>query len=271
MGFCSASPEVIMETLKTARLSRIRQPHGGLILHNFVKSFADLLYPKICQACKKDLPAASVGGVVCLDCWSQIKMNRPPLCHACGRQMSRKDTAKNVCSHCARKNYFFDRAFSACVYDGTIKTLIHEFKYKDKEFLGRPLSTLLADFIGGFNLPVEYIDCLVPMPLHRAKLREREYNQAQILADHLAQAIKKPVLENNLFRFRATAAQASLEPHQRFPNVKGSFAVTEKNSISGRNIMLIDDVLTTGATASEAARALKEAGAGIVFVLTLAS
>jgi len=165
----------------------------------------------------------------------------------------------------------FDRAFSVCVYDGVVKNLIHEFKYKDKQYLGKPLSKLLISFIKEYELPVSYIDYLIPMPLHRTKLREREFNQAQILCREIGAAIDKPLLENNLFRYRATETQASLEPHQRFLNVRGSFAVTEKQSVRGRNILLIDDVLTTGATASEAAQALKDAGANIVFVLTLAS
>ena len=165
----------------------------------------------------------------------------------------------------------FDRAFCVCVYDGVIKTLIHEFKYNDKQYLGQTLSRLLIDFIKRYELPISYIDYLIPMPLHRAKLREREFNQAQILCREVATAIGKPLLENNLLRCRATNTQASLEVHQRFHNVRGSFAVTENHLVNGKNILLIDDVLTTGATASEAAQTLKDAGANIVLVLTLAS
>jgi competence protein ComFC len=260
-----------MEGLKLGRSDRTHRAAGGLILQNFVKSFVDLLYPKTCQACDKPIPVAAVDGVVCLSCWAQIRMNRPPFCHACGRQLTRKDVSKNICSRCVHTPVSFDRAFSACVYDGTIKTLIHSFKYKDKQFLGTPLSKLLIEFIRSFDLPISVVDCLIPVPLHSAKLREREYNQSQILCEQVGAAFKKPVLADNLFRYRATDTQASLEPHQRFLNVRGSFAVTEKSAVKGKNVLLIDDVLTTGATASEAARALKDAGANIVFVLTLAS
>jgi len=176
-----------------------------------------------------------------------------------------------MCLRCARVPKAFDRAFSACVYDGVIKTLIHEFKYKDKQYLGKPLSKLLIDFIKRYDLPVGYIDYLVPVPLHRAKLREREFNQAEILCREVGSTIGKPTLENNLFRCRATDTQAAREPRQRLLNVRGSFAVKEKRSVTGRNLLLIDDVLTTGATASEAAQALKDAGANIIFVLALAS
>jgi competence protein ComFC len=240
-------------------------------LQNFFKSFVDLVYPPSCPGCRKPLPRVAVDEMICLPCWSRITMNRPPFCHACGRQLTNRDTGKNMCLRCMRIPKAFDRAFSVCIYDGVIKTLIHEFKYKDKQYLGKPLSKLLIDYIKRYELPVNYMDYLVPMPLHRAKLREREFNQAQILCRELGTALDKPLLENNLFRFRATDTQASLEPHQRFLNVRGSFAVTEKRSVTDKNILLVDDVLTTGATASEAAKALKDAGANIVFVLTLAS
>jgi competence protein ComFC len=261
-----------MQGILARRSDRTRLTSGGPVLQNFVRSFVDLLYPPACPACGKPLPRVAMDAMVCLSCWSQISRNQPPFCHACGRQMHKsRDTSKSVCSRCMRAPLAFDRAFSVCVYDGVIKTLIHEFKYKDKQYLGKPLAKLLIDFIREYDLPISYIDYLVPMPLHSAKLREREFNQAQILCREVGLAIEKPLIENNLFRYRATDTQAALEPHQRFLNVKGSFAVTEKQSIKDRNLLLIDDVLTTGATASEAARALKDAGANIVFVLTLAS
>jgi competence protein ComFC len=260
-----------MEGLSVRKEPQTRITTPTLILRNFVKSFVDLVYPPGCPGCHKPLPRVAVDEMICLPCWSRIAVNQPPFCHACGRHLTDKDTSKNVCLRCMRTPTAFDRAFSVCVYDGVIKTLIHEFKYKDKQYLGQPLSKLLIDFIKKYQLPVNYIDYLIPMPLHRAKLREREFNQAQILCREVGAAIDKPLLENNLFRYRATGSQATLEPHQRFLNVRGSFAVTEKRPVNGKNILLVDDVLTTGATASEAARALKDAGANIVFVLTLAS
>jgi len=209
--------------------------------------------------------------MVCLPCWEKIILNQPPFCHGCGRQMNKMDLGKTMCSHCIKTPHAYDRAYSVCAYDGTVKVLIHEFKYKDKQYLGRPLARLLIDFIKKYDVPVTYMDYLVPVPLHSAKLREREFNQAMVLCREVACAFNKPVLEGNLFRYRATDTQATLEPNQRFLNVKGCFGVTEKGTVRGRNFMLIDDVLTTGATASEASAALKDAGANIVFVLALAS
>ena len=260
-----------MNGLTAGRPVSSRLKSASPILQNFVQSFVDLIYPAYCQVCRNPLPRIAMDSMVCLSCWEKISLNRPPFCHGCGRQMGRRDRNKNMCQRCVQQPRVFDRAYSACVYDGTIKILIHEFKYNDKQYLGKPLARLLTDFIKGYDLPLWLIDYLVPVPLHSAKLREREFNQALILCKEVAAAVGKPVLDNNLFRYRATATQATLEPHQRFLNVHGCFAVTEKESVAGRNLLLIDDVLTTGATASQAAAALKDAGANIVFVLTLAS
>jgi len=165
----------------------------------------------------------------------------------------------------------FDRAFSPCIYEGVVKELIHQFKYKGKVYLGKPLSRFLIDFIGEYDLPIAYMDSIIPMPLYKLRLREREYNQSQILSQHVADAFGIKLLNSALLRCRNTKQQAEMEAAGRFINVKDSFMVPEKEKINGKNILLIDDVLTTGATSSEAALALKNSGANIVFVLTLAN
>jgi len=165
----------------------------------------------------------------------------------------------------------FNRAFSPCVYEGAIKNLIHEFKYKGKDHLGRPLSKLMTDFIKEYNLATDCLDFIVPIPLHKTRLREREFNQAEILAKHIAEEFKKDLLSDCLIRHRHTKTQTDLENNQRLLNVKGSFSVNRGRDLKGKNVLLVDDVLTTGATSSEAANVLRSAGADIVFVLTLAN
>ena len=129
----------------------------------------------------------------------------------------------------------------------------------------------MIEFIKEFNLPMDFLDLILPIPLHKARLREREFNQAEILSNCIASEFKKEVSNDTLRRHRATKTQTELEDNLRFLNVKGSFSVVNSEYIKGKNILLIDDVLTTGATASEAAYTLKNAGANIVFVLTLAN
>ena len=231
----------------------------------------DIIYPRICLVCKTKLDGTHIDNLVCKKCWSAINKNPPPFCHSCGRHLEKKSFAKNICPKCLRINLHFDRAFSPCTYEGVIKELIHSFKYKGKDYLGGPLSRLMIQFIKEYGLPIKYMDSIVALPLHSQKIREREFNQAEILSTHIAKEFNKGLLKNNLVRHKFTKTQTELETDERFLNVKGSFSLKDPNDIKGKNLLLVDDVLTTGATASEAAGILKGAGANIVFVLTLAN
>jgi ComF family protein len=238
----------------------------------FLNTLIDLIYPKICVVCKKPLKnTGSQGKVICLECWSKIKMNVPPFCHCCGRHLEKKAFSKNICPQCLKAYYHFDRAFSPCIYEGVIKELIHEFKYKGKDHIGSLLSKLMIDFIKEYNFPINHIDAIIPIPLHKVRLREREFNQSEILGKNIASFFNKNLLPKALLRKRETKAQIDIEKDKRFANVRGCFLAADPQEIKDKNILLIDDVLTTASTSSEAAETLKEAGAKIVFVLTLAN
>ncbi|MDD5166483.1 MAG: ComF family protein [Candidatus Omnitrophica bacterium] len=242
------------------------------MLKGLIGGLKDILYPKSCLVCKKNIKSLpSVDEIVCTPCWGKIKINPPPFCHCCGRHLKITSSVKNMCPSCLKKKFNFNRAFSPCVYDGAIKELIHEFKYKNKDYLGRVLSKPMIDFIKEYNVPMEYLDLIVPVPLHETKLREREFNQAQVLSSHIAKEFNKEVSSNILKRIRNTKTQTELQTEERLLNVRGSFSLAQDRDIKGKNILLVDDVLTTGATCSEAAGVLKDAGAAIVFVLTLAN
>jgi len=129
----------------------------------------------------------------------------------------------------------------------------------------------MVKFIEEYDLPINHLDCIIPMPLHNTKMRQREFNQAEILGREISSAFKKEIDCKTLIRSRLTRSQTELNSDQRLSNAKDSFKVTSKETINNKNVLLIDDVLTSGSTASEAALALKNSGAKIVFVLTLAS
>ena len=242
------------------------------MLYNFIKGIIDIIYPKVCIICKEKLtPGSAIDSVICMGCWKKIKRNLPPFCYSCGRHLEKPNLTKNICPSCIRRKLYFDRAFSPCVYDGIIKELIHEFKYRGKDYLGITLARLLIEFIKEYDVPVDYLDFIIPIPLHKTRLREREFNQAQILSNYIAGEFNKTVLNDTLRRHRLTKTQTELEENERILNVKGSFSVSQREDIKDKNVLLVDDVLTTGATSSEAAYALKNAGANIVFVLTLAN
>jgi ComF family protein len=236
-----------------------------------INGLVDIIYPKKCLACKRKLAKAAANDFICSRCWGEIKKNVPPFCRLCGRHLEIKINTGNICSTCIEKPLSFDRAFSPCVYEGVIKELIHGFKYKNKDYLGETLSSLMIEFIKGYNLDMNDLDLIIPMPLHTARLREREFNQAEILSNHIGKEFNKHVANNILIRRTLKKPQVELKNEERFSNIAGSFALNQKNPVKGKNILLIDDVLTTGATASEAAATLKSGQANIVFVMTLAN
>ena len=241
------------------------------MIRQLINGFADIIYPKTCLACKNKLKSKAADIFVCTGCLNSIKRNLPPFCSSCGRHLEKRNFSKNICPACQKTGLHFDRAYSPCVYTGVIKELIHEFKYKNKDYLGAALSRPMVEFAKEYDIPMDFLDFIIPMPLHKTKLREREFNQAEILSGYIAGEFKKPLLSDILVRHRNTKTQTDLETGERFANVKGSFTVTKDSGIKGKNLLLVDDVLTTGATSSEAALSLKNAGANVVFVLTLAN
>jgi len=126
-------------------------------------------------------------------------------------------------------------------------------------------------FIQEYRLPIEHLDFIVPVPLHKSRQREREFNQAQLLGQQVANEFNKNILSHILIRSKATKTQTELTQEERRRNVEGSFLVTKPDLIKDANLLLIDDVLTTGATSSEAAKSLKNAGARRVLLMTLAN
>ena len=209
--------------------------------------------------------------MLCSNCWLEIKKNKPPFCAICGRQIRGIQISKTVCPDCQRQNFFFDHALSPCVYEGVIRELIHKFKYQNKDHLSSFLAKLLIEFLYQYRISLNLFDLIIPIPLHRVRLREREFNQAELLARHVAEEFSLALSSANLWRKHHRQAQMELKDEERWENIKGCFALRNPAQVKGKNIFLVDDVLTTGATCSEAASVLKAAGAVSVFVLTLAN
>jgi ComF family protein len=169
------------------------------------------------------------------------------------------------CALCESGEPNFDRIFTFGAYEGTLRKLIHIYKYGRVETLAKPFSEFLAQ-----ALPTtERFDLVLPMPMHWRKRWERGFNQAELLARPIARRYGC-ALGSNLKKKRATAPQASLSAAERRKNLKGSFAVSRAEQLHGKHVLLVDDVLTTGATLQAAASALKNSGASRVTALTLA-
>lgn len=241
------------------------------MLTGLFRGLKDLIYPNLCLACEKKVETAQSRDSICVACWEKIEKNIPPFCATCGRHLDTEAILKNTCPHCLNEKFHFDRAFSPCTYTGITKKLIHEFKYNGKDYLKKPLASMLNTFIREYNLPIEHLDFIVPVPLHQSRQREREFNQAQLLGQQVADEFKKNLLGDILIRNKATKTQTELSLEERRKNVAESFLVTRPDLIKDANLLLIDDVLTTGATSNEAAKSLKNAGARMVLLMTLAN
>ncbi|MDD5108140.1 MAG: ComF family protein [Candidatus Omnitrophica bacterium] len=241
------------------------------MLSGLLKGLKDLIYPNCCLSCGNRINLTEEQGSICASCWVRIEKNLPPFCATCGRHLDIKAIDKNTCLHCSNAKFYFDRAFCPCVYTGVIKKLIHEFKYNGKDYLKKPLGSIMNTFIRDYNLPIEYLDFIIPVPLHKSRQREREFNQANLLAQQVAGEFNKKIASDILIRRKATKTQTELTPQQRRQNVEMSFLVAKPDLIKNMNLLLIDDVLTTGSTSNEAAKSLKEAGAKMVLLMTLAN
>jgi len=242
------------------------------MLKEYTGAALDLFFPNYCLACQKHFKHyAGIENLLCWECWQDIKKNTPPFCQRCGRHLANAHL-ENLCANCRKHTLFFDRAFSPCLYTGITEKLIHCLKYNSQEHLADCLAGLIIDFIKDYGLPpLEYFDMFMPIPLYKSKLREREFNQAELIAAALAKNFGLALNSTTLVRVRNTQTQTQLNEGQRFANIKGCFSLRNPQAIKDKMIILVDDVLTTGATCSEAARLLKENGAQGVYVLTVAS
>ncbi|MFH0731547.1 MAG: ComF family protein [Candidatus Omnitrophota bacterium] len=231
-------------------------------------AFLNLIYPKNCQGCGKSLDYKNKL-YLCESCFKTITINKPPFCIRCGHSLCGAVNLSAVCGECMGTNYSFDKAFSCCNYDGLIKELIHNFKYKQNRYLVCLFDELMTQFIKT-HMDTQAIDMVVPVPLHKRKIRERGFDQSLLISSRVSNIFNLPLVYNALKRNRYTAQQTHLSRFQRMDNIKGAFSVKDKNIFNKKAVLLVDDVATTFATADECASVLKKAGTKSVFLLTLA-
>ena len=230
-----------------------------------------LLFPAKCASCGAGIRPGKEELPLCPRCRDSLRRNIPPLCARCGRGFGPGSLPVGICPACAQNPPHFDRALAPLRYEGAAKALVRDLKYRQRDYLGSALSRVMVTYLCEYHTPLDKVDLVIPVPLHPARLREREFNQAQVLARGIARLLGKKMDARLLARDRNTPTQTEREKEERRENVAGAFAVRDAAGASGSKILLVDDVLTTGATCSEAARCLKAAGAAWVMVLTLAN
>ncbi|MEW6157513.1 MAG: ComF family protein [Verrucomicrobiota bacterium] len=239
------------------------------------KSWVDaglaFFYPELCQICAEERAAAQEG-YVCGQCWSRqggIRFIQPPFCERCGLPYEGEITTKFECSNCREMQLYFRSARSAVAATGLVLDIIHRYKYNGALWFEPFLADLLIRKAGA-ALRAESWDMIVPIPLHPVKKREREFNQAERLATCLGRALNWPVRTDLLARVQYTRTQTTLGRTERAANVQNAFAFIAKQKLEGQRIVLLDDVMTTGATSSACAKLLMENGSGPVCVWTVA-
>lgn len=238
------------------------------MLRDLGQGLLDLLFPPICILCRQPLLPKDKTIQICSSCQGLVRPNRPPFCCHCSRPLD--SLTQELCETCQDGNHDLDRVWAATIYNDTMRHLIHTFKYGSKTSLRNYFTQLLLAFIETYQLDLSCFDLILPIPLHPARMRERGYNQSQLLGDLISQEFRIPIRPDGLARTRHTRFQARLSPKERWTNIRGAFTIKNHFDLKGKNVLFVDDLFTTGATSNEAARLVKQAGATKACLLALA-
>jgi len=232
-----------------------------------------LLFPQHCIFCGELAPQ-----LVCAACAEKLPRVEPPVCPRCGKPL-KTAVPRQECLHCSGHSWCVEMARALYLYEGLGREALHRFKYGGRRGLARFFGDRLAREAGDLNRLGAWFnwdfgeepELVVPIPLHGWKRFWRGFNQSELILKFYAPALGLPVRAGILRRRRRTRSQVGLSERQRFLNVRGAFAVPKRAQrlVRGKRVLLVDDLVTTGATVNAAARALKRAGAHSVYVLSL--
>ena len=249
------------------------------VLRSPLDALGCALYPTSCALCGVPLPHLSLAPI-CAVCWSEVPGLSGPACARCGGAFNSSyftpPDSDRLCRPCRLVPPAFRRAVAFGLYQGRMRDLIHAFKYKGIRPIAPRLGRMLAQAIASLAEEAPSDLLVVPNPLHRSRHSARGFNQARLLAGQAIRALRRThphwrlsLAPELLLRIRATESQAGLSAHRRRLNLRGAFAVDDPCAVAGKHVLLIDDIMTTGATVRAASRVLTVAGAASVWVATL--
>ncbi len=235
------------------------------MIKKLIENLLSSIFPKTCLICNRIIN----GGNFCLEDWNRLHFLQTPACNICFQPFEFKIDDEMVCGKCLQKPPEYFKALAVFNYDEASKTLITKFKYFDQINLAKYFAELM------FKQAKEIlpdVDFIAPIPLHKLRIISRKYNQSALLAKNIATLGDKKLLLDLLIRTKNNKPQASLNQRMRRKNVVGIFKAKERyyQEIKGRNVLLIDDVITTGSTIESCCKVLKKAGVAKIYVLTLA-
>jgi ComF family protein len=222
--------------------------------------------PELCPVCRQE---KSYHRGIGKNCLQKIALVAPPICTQCGRPQRLEVYFQQLCKQCRETRYYFSEARAVAVYESSLREILAELKYRYRPELGEVLGKLLVEWVK-LHRNFQDFKLIIPIPINDQKLEQRGYNQAELLAKPLQRYLGIPLANDIMVREKITESQNALCKEERFRNMQGAFRVVTAGRLAGAKVLLIDDILTTGATASEAARVLLRAGALEVKVLTVA-
>ncbi|HDH53475.1 MAG TPA: ComF family protein [Nitrospirae bacterium] len=226
-----------------------------------LNQFLNTLFPESCPVCREPSTDHKTAPI-CPECWRSILPYSGPQCRKCGLPLV--SDVSITCGECIKDKPAFRLAWSFGLYDGVLKKAIHLLKYHKINRLSKPLSELIL------QIPIPRVDAVLPVPLYKKRLRQREFNQSALLAKHMAKKAGISLVTDCLIKTRDTAPQVGLSAGERRKNVRKAFRIQNKKRIQGKSVLLIDDVITTGATVRECSSVLKKSGPEDVYAIALA-
>jgi competence protein ComFC len=231
-----------------------------------LEPLVSLFYPPHCALCGE---ATGTRRHLCSSCLTSTRRIERPFCETCSEPFFGAVTGKFACPNCEGRQFHFSHAVTAYRSRGAVREFVHRFKYDGAFYLRHQLAEWLEQALEDDRMIAQPVDALVPVPLHPARQREREFNQADVLATIVARAVRLPV-NRALRRIRYTTTQTRLDRHERMENLRNAFTLHKDAPVRGKHLVLVDDVLTTGSTLDECARVLCKAGAASVRAITVA-
>lgn len=235
-------------------------------LNKLTRMLLDIVYPKRCPICMELIPI-NQEEKICENCIEELPYIQQPRCQKCSKPIYSQEAI--YCFDCIKANHYYKKGWAVWLYEGAIKDALHRFKYNNNKNYGRILSKEVVTLYSREIYDAE-IDLIIPVPLYRKKEKRRGYNQAGVIASCIGKYMNIPCSHNCIIKKINTKAQKNLTDKERISNVKNIFKVIDVDLIKGKNILLCDDIYTTGNTISSCAKELLLCGAKDVYFITLA-
>jgi len=239
------------------------------LVYTIVDAVLDFIYPRniYCLLCEKPIKTDDEYSL-CDECRGKIEWIKKPICDVCGKPLD-ENYDNESCVDCLNNSHMFTKGLSSIVYNGNIKRVVHNFKYHNKRYIGYHMAEIITDTLR--QNKIDYIDYIVPVPMHKNKKRQRGFNQSSIIAKYIARNMDLNFNDKNLIKIRDTSEQNKLNKKERFENLKGAFHLNSTDLFREKEILLVDDIYTTGNTVDACCEALNKANPKAIYIASFAT